>query len=63
MAESFPKILGDVEPLLRVLQIVDEEQFVVGPVELDELRNELEVVRGERRPAVRRRVEMLVQRV
>ena len=63
MAEGLPEVLGDVEPLLRVLQVVHEEQFVVRLVELDELRDELEVVRGERRAAVRRREEVLVQRV
>ena len=63
MAERLPKVLGDVEPLLRVLQVVHEEQFVVGFVELDELRDELKVVRDKRQPAIRRREEVLVQRV
>ena len=53
MAERFPEVLGDVEPLLCVLQVVHEEQLVVGLVELDQLGDELEVVRGERCPAVR----------
>ena len=42
---------------------MDEEQLVVGLVELDELRDELEVVRGEGRPAVRRREDVLVKGV
>ena len=63
MAERLPEVLGDVELLLGVLQVVDEEQLVVGLVELDELRDELEVVRGEGRPAVRRREDVLVKGV
>ena len=63
MTECLPKVLSDVELLLGVLEVMNEEQLVVGLVELDEFRDELEVVRGEGRPAVRRREDVLVKGV
>ena len=63
VAECLSEVLRHVELLSLVLKVVYEEQFVVVLVELYELRYKLEVVRSERRSTVRRREEVLVQRV